>query len=76
MTKDPRVFLAHIIERMDRITAFTAKGRDAFLSDLLIQDAVIRNFADVLPGLREAIGRILPPLDDLERELGGDETPR
>ncbi len=41
--KDPRVYLAHILERIERIQSYTRKGQEAFLSDPLIQDAVMRN---------------------------------
>ena len=44
MTKDPRVYMAHILERIGRIQEFTAGGRDVFFDDAMIQDAVIRNF--------------------------------
>jgi uncharacterized protein with HEPN domain len=42
--KDPRVYLAQISERIDRILEYTAEGKDAFLADARTQDAVIRNF--------------------------------
>jgi uncharacterized protein with HEPN domain len=42
--KDPRVYLAQILERIERIQKFTVGGQDIFLADPLIQDAVIRNF--------------------------------
>ena len=44
MKKDPRVYLAHILECIDRVQKFTKAGKDAFLQDPMIQDAVIRNF--------------------------------
>lgn len=44
MRKDPRVYLAHILERIDRVREYTIQGREAFFSDLRTQDAVIRNF--------------------------------
>ena len=44
MKKDPRVYLAQILERIDRILRYTDEGKDVFLRDLVIQDAVIRNF--------------------------------
>lgn len=37
--KDPRVCLAHILERIERIEAFT-QDRAAFLDDRMSQDAV------------------------------------
>jgi uncharacterized protein with HEPN domain len=42
--KDPRVYLAQIPERIERILQYTAGGKEAFFADPLIQDAVIRNF--------------------------------
>jgi hypothetical protein len=39
--KDPRVYLAQILERIERIVSYTAQGRAAFLAESLIQDAVI-----------------------------------
>lgn len=44
MRKDPRVYLAHVLERADRIERYIRDGEDAFLSDQKTQDAVIRNF--------------------------------
>lgn len=54
MRKDPRVYLAQILERIDRIFEYTAAGRDAFLTDHKTQDAVIRS----LEVIGEAIKRI------------------
>jgi len=124
MKKDPRVYLAQILERIDRIREYTSAGRDAFLADPRTQDAVIRcfevigeaakripeeyrkgqpaipwrelaAFRDVLihqyegvsiaevwqvvarnlEPLRQAILAILPPLDELEKEMAGEEEP-
>jgi uncharacterized protein with HEPN domain len=121
VTKDPRVYLAHILERANRIEAYVQGGEETFIHDVKTQDAVIRNFevigeaakrvppeyraahpsipwqlmagfrdvlihgyegVDVsrvwitatrdLPVVRDAIRAILPPLDQLERELAGD----
>jgi uncharacterized protein with HEPN domain len=124
VTKDPRVYLAHILECIQRVERFTNEGKSRFLQDVMVQDAVLRNFEVIgeaakrlddayrtahpqipwralaglrdvlihqyesidlervwamiegeLPGLREAIAALLPPLDQLERELAGeDET--
>src|SRR5262245_65446130 len=41
--KDPRVYLAHILECAEKIERFTRGGREEFLREELIQDAVIRN---------------------------------
>ncbi len=124
MTKDPRVYLAHILECVQKIERFTADGRERFFQDEMVQDAVLRNFEVIgeaakrlddayrkahpeipwralaglrevlihqyegvdlekvwaiveseLPRLREAIARLLPPLEQLERELAGEEQP-
>ncbi len=124
MTKDPRVYLAQILECIDKIVRFTASGREAFLRDAMVQDAVIRNLEvmgeaakrldeafrsahpdvpwralaglrDVLihqyegvdlervwmvverdlPTVRMAIAGLVPPLDQLERELADDGPP-
>ena len=44
MNKDPRVYLAQILERIDRINEYTSDGEKAFFADGRTQDAVIRNF--------------------------------
>jgi len=44
MKKDPRIFMAQILERIDRIILYTADGKTAFFDDSRTQDAVIRNF--------------------------------
>jgi uncharacterized protein with HEPN domain len=123
MNKDSRVYLAQILECIQRIEAFTSDGEASFYQDARTQDAVLHNLAVIgeaakrvdttfraehpnipwrsmtglrdvlihqydrvrldlvwaavensLPSLREEISKILPPLDDLERELGGDES--
>lgn len=47
MSRDPQRladYLAHILEAIERIDRYTRHmGRDAFLGDSLVQDAVIRN---------------------------------
>jgi uncharacterized protein with HEPN domain len=119
--KDPRVYLAQMLERIQRIEVFTRGGKEVFLDQELVQDGVIRNLEvlgeavkrvpqsyreqhpeiawrmmaglrDVLihdyegvdlervwrivqndlPPLKQAIQAILPPLEQLERELAGE----
>ena len=41
--KDAAVFLQHIRDAIVRIEAYTSHGRQAFLADTMVQDAVIRN---------------------------------
>ena len=122
MIKDPRVYLAHILECADRIERYLGQDREAFLRDTMVQDAVIRNFEVIgeaakripeqfrvvhaeipwwlmagfrdvlihdyegvdlervwriaqedLPAVKTAIARILPSLEQLEREIA-EET--
>ena len=42
--KDDRLYLVHIVEALRKIMRYTRGGRDAFLADEMIQDAVYRNF--------------------------------
>ena len=44
MTRDPRVYLAHILECANRIEQYLGQDREAFLRNTMVQDAVIRNF--------------------------------
>lgn len=122
MSKDQRVYLAHILERMIRVGEIAGRGKAAFLADRTAQDAALfnlivmgeaakrldeayraahpqipwRGFAGLrdvlihryesidlervwvvlsedLPELRRSIEAFLPPLDQLERELAGEE---
>jgi len=124
MIKDPRVYLAHILECLHKIGRFTADGKDRFLQDSMAQDAVLRNLEIIgeaakrvddtvrqaqpqipwralaglrdvlihqyegvdlvrvwaiveqdLPRLTESLSALLPPFDQLERELAGDSDP-
>ena len=52
--KDPRLYLLHIIESIDKIEKYTAAGEAAFHSDNMAQDAVVRNFEII----GEAVKRI------------------
>jgi uncharacterized protein with HEPN domain len=60
MTKDPRVYLAHIWECLGKIEDFTADGRARFFQDAMVQDAVLRNF--------EIIGEAAKRLDESYRQ--------
>lgn len=124
MKKDPKVYLAHMLECIQKIERFTVDGKGRFLADELVQDAVRRNFEGIgeaakrlddtyrsvhpeipwrglaglrdvlirqyegvdlervwaivkghLSGLKRAISALLPPLDQLERELEGEDEP-
>lgn len=43
MTKDRQVYLAHILECIQKIERFTADGKPRFLQDDMVQDALVRN---------------------------------
>ena len=59
MRKDPRVYLAQILECIEKIELFTADGKGRFMRDGMVQDAVMRNF--------EIIGEAAKRLDDRYR---------
>lgn len=42
--KDDSLYLLHIDEALDKIIAYTHNGHEAFISESVVQDAVIRNF--------------------------------
>ena len=46
MTKDPRVYLAQILERIERIESYTSGGEAAFVDDPMVQDAVNGSWAE------------------------------
>lgn len=41
--RDERLYLTDIKDAIDRVLSYTAGGRETFLADLMMQDAVIRN---------------------------------
>lgn len=43
MTKDPRVYLAHMLECLEKIQRFSTEGKERFFADEMVQDAVLRN---------------------------------
>ena len=59
MSKDPVIYLEHILERVSRILEFTADTTEKqFLADAQLQDATIRNFEVI----GEATKQLLPEL--------------
>jgi uncharacterized protein with HEPN domain len=62
--KEDRVYLAHIRDAIDRIETFTSGGHERFLSEAIIQDAVIRNL--------EVIGEAVKGLSDELRAANPD----
>jgi uncharacterized protein with HEPN domain len=58
--KSDRPYLAHIADAISAIQKYVMGGRDTFLSEQMIQDAVIRNFEII----GEAAARLSPELRD------------
>jgi uncharacterized protein with HEPN domain len=58
--KSDRPFRAHIADSIAAIEAYVVGGREVFLAERLIQDAVVRNFEII----GEAAGRLSPNLRD------------
>jgi uncharacterized protein with HEPN domain len=56
--KSDTPYLGHILDSIAAIETYTAGGRDAFMADRLIQDAVIRNFEII----GEAANRLSPAI--------------
>lgn len=52
--KADRVYLIYVTECIERVEAYTGKGREAFFEDRMAQDAVLRN----LHTLSESVQRI------------------
>lgn len=56
--KSDRVYLEHIADSIRAIESYVTGGRDTFLRERLIQDAVVRNFEVI----GEAAGKLSPDL--------------
>ncbi len=57
---DDHIYLADILERIERIELYTKGGKETFYTSLLIQDGVIRSF--------EVIGKAVKQLSPAIRE--------
>lgn len=64
MTRDQHIYFRDILDRIRRIEAYTAGGRDAFLASELLQDGVIRSF--------EVIGEVVKRTDPTLLEQHAD----
>jgi uncharacterized protein with HEPN domain len=58
--RDERLYLSDIVEAIDRILDYTSAGRQAFFSNRMIQDAVVRNL--------EIIGEAAKRLSETTRQ--------
>jgi uncharacterized protein with HEPN domain len=59
--KSDHPYLAHIADAIAAIETYVAGGREAFMRERLIQDAVVRNFEII----GEAASRLSPALRDV-----------
>ena len=63
--KSDQPYLGHIADSIAAIENYVAGGRDAFMKERLVQDAVIRNFEVI----GEAATRLSPPVRDRSRDV-------
>ncbi len=56
--KDEQAYLLHIRDAIDRILTYTKEGRDVFLGDSMIQDAVLRNM-EILGEASKRVSQLL-----------------
>lgn len=63
--KDDRLYLEHILECIERVERYIAKGRETFLADTMVQDATLRN----LQILAESTQRISESLKNSRPEV-------
>lgn len=61
--KDPKALFEHILESISRIEKYTQEGREHFLAEPIIQDAVIRNLeiiGEAVKGVDESVRLLYP----------------
>lgn len=63
--KDARLYLVHILDCIERVQRYTARGADAFFADEMAQDATLRN----LQTLAESCMRLPPALRERQVEI-------
>jgi uncharacterized protein with HEPN domain len=63
--KDDRLYLTHILERIDRIRVHTSGGYEIFMAQDIIQDAVLRN----LEVIGEAVKQISAELREQSPQI-------
>jgi len=74
--KDAAVFLRHIRDAITRIETYTAAGRRAFLTDTMVQDAVIRNLEVIGEAVRNGLEICrLTSGNSIQRFPGGASLP-
>ena len=76
MTKDPRVYLAHILERAIRIEEYLRDGESVFMRDTRTQDAVIRNFEVIGEAAKRVPAEYRAEHPSIPWQLGSCQVPR
>jgi uncharacterized protein with HEPN domain len=67
MTKDPLVYLSHILDSINKIKDYTKDINESrFVNDSLIQDAVIRNFEIIGEATKNIDAEIRQQYPDIE----------
>lgn len=64
--KDDRWYLLHIVDALTKVERYTQSGKEKFLTETLIQDAVIRNFeitGEAVKNISEEMRRKHPAVD-------------
>ena len=64
--KDDKLYLIHIKECVERVRQYAAGGKEAFLEDTMLQDAVLRNLqvlSESSQKLSEALKKTHPEVD-------------
>jgi uncharacterized protein with HEPN domain len=58
--KDDRLYLQHILDAVEKITSYASCGREEFMRNTMVQDAIVRNL--------EIIGEATKQLGDETRQ--------
>lgn len=60
-----KLYIGHIAECIERIEKYAKPGRDYFMGDTLIQDAVMRNFEIIGEAVRQLSDKTLERTPDI-----------
>jgi uncharacterized protein with HEPN domain len=73
--KDNRLYLIHIQECLTRIELYTVEGKDAFLTDIKTQDAVLRNLQTLAESTQRLSDELKAAHPDIDwRRISGFRT--
>lgn len=63
--KDDRLYIEHIHESLTRIFEYTERGKEEFLSNKMVQDAVIRNFEIIGEATKQISDEVIEKYPDI-----------